>query len=89
MSNNDVNKRIYESLVKRDSKEKNVTVCRLVQVNDSLMKMVSTLKMELDELGNKLETSRAKEKLYARRIEELETILREKDLILLKFREDG
>ena len=84
---NEVNKRIYESLVKRDSKEKNVTVCRLVQANDALVKMISTLKMELDELGNKLETSRAKENLYQRRIQELEILLKEKDAIILKFQD--
>lgn len=85
---NDVNKRIYDSLVKRDSKEKNVTVCRLVQANDALVKLIGNLKMELDELCNRLESSRTRERMQLRRIQELETLLKEKDAIILKFQED-
>ena len=85
-----VNKRIYESLVKRDSKEKNVTVCKLVQANDSLVRMVTTLKMELDELQHRMECLQSKygngEKMHVRRIQELETLLREKDVIIMKMK---
>ena len=78
-----VNRRIYDSLVKRDSKEKHVTVCKLIQANDSLVRMVNTLKMELDEQQNKLDILIRKEKVHQRRIQELETLLKEKDSIIL------
>jgi hypothetical protein len=81
--NSNANKKIFAALVKRDSKEKHVTVCKLIESNDALVKMVSTLKIELDEQVNRLETSLSKEKYLQRRIIELETLLREKDRIIL------
>jgi hypothetical protein len=70
--NKDVNKRIYESLVKRDSKEKHITVCKLVQANEDLMSMVSTLKMELDEKQNKLDAVRSKFVLEKQKTQEIQ-----------------
>lgn len=74
----DVNTRIYTSLLKRDSKEKHVTVCKLIEANDKLVRLVTTLKLELDEQQNKLSNS-------LRRIAELEVLLKEKDAIILQI----
>src|SRR6478609_2626173 len=77
-----VNLRIYTSLLKRDSKEKHVTVCRLIEANDKLVRLVSTLKLELDEVQNKLDTTLEREYTYKRRLAELEVLLKEKDCMI-------
>lgn len=83
--NSKANKKIFASLVKRDTKEKHVTVCKLIEANDALIRMVSTLKNELDEQNNKYVSVNEKNALLQRRIIELETILHEKDKIIINL----
>jgi hypothetical protein len=83
-----VNKKIYESLLKRDVKEKHVTVSKLIQSNDSLSQLITNLKLEIDDMHHLYTTLQQKfhlqEKYYCRRIQELEMLLREKDTIIMK-----
>jgi len=81
----ETNKKIYESLVKRDSKEKEVVLCRLVEANDKLMTLINTLKTDLDETTNKLERVETRNNHLNRRIVELETLLKLKNDIISKL----
>jgi len=85
------NEKIYASLLRRDSKEKHVVVKNLIDANDALVRMVTTLKFELDESINVRDTMEIKEKALRRKVVELETLLKEKDKIISKLtkKKDG
>lgn len=83
------NEKILESLLKRDSKERHVTVEKLIAANDALVTMVTRLKLELDEYTNKLETESERARIYQRRICELEVLLKEKDRMIINGPQRG
>jgi hypothetical protein len=83
----ETNKKIYNSLVKRDSKEKQIVLSKLIESNDALMTLVHTVKTELDETSNKLEKTLQNNKILQRRIVELETLLKIKNDIIARMNE--
>lgn len=85
----DTNRKIYASLVKRDSKEKQVVLGKLIEANDTLMTLVNTVKNDLDEKNNLLEKSQTQNKQLHRRIVELETLLKMKDDIIKRMTESN
>ncbi len=78
----DVNKRIYAALVKRDSIEKNISLDKVIHVNDQLIHLVHDLKTEIDEIASQLHLSQTKISLYERRFQELNILIKKKDDII-------
>jgi len=88
--NKDVtNRKIFSALLKRDSREKNVAVRNLIEANDALIRMVSTLKMELDERDFKANQQVERVKLMERRIKELEVLLQEKNRMIVHMQKES
>lgn len=81
----EINSKIYKGLLKRDAKEKNIVVGDLIEANDSLVKVVSLLRNEKDDLQQRLDHLQTKCDIQNRRLTELEILLKEKDGMIKKF----
>lgn len=81
----DVLDKIHKSLLKRDSKEKNISLCRIIDANDRLVSLVEELKTTLDNTEGKLSLVQQREKLLERRVQEQEILLKEKDKVIQKL----
>ena len=81
----ETHKKIYASLLKRDSKEKQVVLSRVIQANDALIACVEFLKTDLDEMTNKYERVLEHSHVLKTRISELEALVRMKDEIITKM----
>lgn len=76
---------IYQSLLKRDAREKFVNITKMMDVNDKLVKLVHELKTEIDNLSGMLEQKSSKLSLCEQKNQSLTHLVTEKDTIIRKL----
>lgn len=82
---NMTNRKIYESLLKRDSKEKNVVTTKLIEANDQLVQLVNELQNNIDYMQGQLELNKTKIITSDNHIAELRILVKEKDAMIHKL----
>lgn len=84
-SQTEINRKIYKDLLKRDSYEKNVQLCKLIEANDKMVSLVYELRSDLEEAQSRVERSEKLLQAKINRITELEQLVMEKDKIIKKM----